>query len=137
MRSIKFSNVFLVNPQGEVLVLRRTAGHPTRPLALDLPGGGLEEGEDFMQAAIREVHEETGLTIRPGSLELIRHNELISSGRHLDGVIYRAGVSPMDVSITLSSEHDRYYWIKPTDIKSLPEFHQASLVYALEYAFLH
>jgi len=34
---------------------------PLRKGELVLPGGGLEEGEDYIQAAIREVYQETGI----------------------------------------------------------------------------
>ena len=136
MTPIKFSNVFLVNSKDEVLVLRRTAGHPTRPLALDFPGGLLNAGESYAQAAVRELREETGVSIQLKDLEVIRHKRRNYPERILAGAVYKAVLPAADISIALSNEHDEYYWIKPAHLKNLPEFHQASLDYALENRFL-
>jgi 8-oxo-dGTP pyrophosphatase MutT (NUDIX family) len=34
----------------------------------ELPGGGMEPGEDYVGTAIRELHEETGITVVPAQL---------------------------------------------------------------------
>jgi 8-oxo-dGTP diphosphatase len=52
-------DVAIYNQDGHVLLTRRT----DFPLWC-LPGGRLEDGESIAQAAIREVYEETGLTIK-------------------------------------------------------------------------
>jgi len=46
----------------QFLLIRR--GHAPRQGSWSLPGGHQELGESVQQAAIREVHEETGVTIR-------------------------------------------------------------------------
>ena len=48
--------------------------HPTNASwqnsALGIPKGGIEKGEDPLDAAIREVKEETGITVDPTKLDL-------------------------------------------------------------------
>jgi 8-oxo-dGTP diphosphatase len=48
-----------------VLVKRR---HPPLQDQWSIPGGVLEVGELVREAAVREAHEETGLTVEPGGL---------------------------------------------------------------------
>ena len=55
--------VVLRDRAGRILLFRavlasRTAGH-----WWELPGGGIEPGESYQQAAVREIREETGLDI--------------------------------------------------------------------------
>lgn len=47
-------------PGGLVVIIRRL----TVPLGLALPGGKCEPGESPEETAVREFHEETGLTLR-------------------------------------------------------------------------
>lgn len=63
----------VVNSRGQVLVVSQ------RGTSWSLPKGHIEKGEDELQAAIREVTEESGIT----DLQLIRH--LGSYGRYKIG----------------------------------------------------
>ena len=49
---------------GRSLLLVRTSYRPT----IDLPGGGMEPGEDTLAAALRELREEVGIELPPGLL---------------------------------------------------------------------
>lgn len=52
---------FILNGRGELLVVRR--GKEPAKGTLDLPGGFVDNGETGEQGIIREVREETGLTV--------------------------------------------------------------------------
>lgn len=136
MRLIKFANILLLNRSGEVLVLRRTASHPTRPLALDLPGGCVEAGENFGEAVIRELQEETGIIIAPGAIVLVREHRQVDGDRDLHGAVYCARLDIDCPLIVLSDEHDTYKWISPIKLSGLPDFHQESINYARTNGFL-
>jgi 8-oxo-dGTP pyrophosphatase MutT (NUDIX family) len=55
---------------GKFLMHRRAADKPRWPGALLGPGGRIDEGEDVIASAVREVEEETGVTLEPGQVEL-------------------------------------------------------------------
>lgn len=59
----------LFDKDGKILTMRRTKSAPSRPLFWDLPGGGIEAGEDLNESISREIKEETGLKIK--NLEII------------------------------------------------------------------
>jgi 8-oxo-dGTP diphosphatase len=51
---------------GKVLIVRRA--RPPAKGVYTLPGGGVEVGESLTEAVVREVREETGLTVEPVAL---------------------------------------------------------------------
>ena len=57
------------------------------------PGGGVEAGSSLPDNLIREVHEETGLTIQPGALVLVNEFHDPKSGFHQVDLFFRAEVT--------------------------------------------
>ncbi len=56
------------NDKGEFLLLKRSEDSNTNPGKWDLPGGKLEREEILEEAVVREVWEETEISIVPGEI---------------------------------------------------------------------
>ncbi|MCP5081532.1 MAG: NUDIX domain-containing protein [Alphaproteobacteria bacterium] len=71
--------ILVQNPQGHILLVR----HTYSPGWL-LPGGGVERGEIAIEAAAREVLEETGVSVtQPLKLIDVYNNDAIFPGDHV------------------------------------------------------
>lgn len=104
---------------GKVLIVRRA--RPPASGVFTLPGGGVEAGETLHEAVIREVREETALTIAP--LGLAGYRELIA--RDPDGKVERHFVIlPFAArwvagEVALNEELAEAHWLAPTDLAGL------------------
>ncbi|MDZ5620520.1 NUDIX domain-containing protein [Nocardioides bizhenqiangii] len=65
----RFSSIALVDPRGWVLLQERDEHPVIDPEKWGFPGGGVEPGESWEDAAYRELEEETGIALS-GGLEL-------------------------------------------------------------------
>jgi 8-oxo-dGTP diphosphatase len=105
---------------GQVLVVRR-ARAPAHGL-FSLPGGVVEVGETLMQAVIREVREETSLTIEPvglaGFREAITRDRDDRVERHF--VILPFAARWLAGEPILNEELSEARWLRPAELTGLP-----------------
>ncbi|MBO4399236.1 MAG: 8-oxo-dGTP diphosphatase [Lachnospiraceae bacterium] len=80
-----------------------------------LPGGHVEKGESFVEAVIREMQEETGLTIQRPKLVGIKQFP-IDSGRYIV-LLFEAMQFTGEV---VSSEEGEMEWIEREDLAKIP-----------------
>jgi 8-oxo-dGTP pyrophosphatase MutT (NUDIX family) len=121
------AKVLLVNPAGDVSILRRSKTAPRRPLEGDIPGGWVDEGEDFTAAARREAEEETGIRLAMPDLQLVYTHTARLDDHNTCWLFFVAHTQ--ETEIQLSSEHDKADWL-PLD--------QAinTITYAVQHDFL-
>jgi 8-oxo-dGTP diphosphatase len=104
---------------GKVLVVRR-ARKPALNL-YSLPGGAVELGETLHEAVIREVREETALTIEPvalaGTRDVIVRDAQNRIERHF--VILCFAARWLAGEPKLNEELDDARWLKPAELSGL------------------
>jgi len=71
--------VFLVDPEGRLLMQHRDQHAKVSPNQWAMPGGKIEEGETPEEAARREVLEETGLDAGPIRLYLVQNRPSVTT----------------------------------------------------------
>ena len=85
------AKALIVDATGKILVLERSNTHPLFPHCADLPGGIVEPGETPLEAARREIEEETGLSFAPSQLSVAFEHVLPHpDGQRLSYMCYAA-----------------------------------------------
>lgn len=92
----------VVNPAGQVLVIRRADNGHWEP-----PGGVLELDESFEQGVVREVLEETGISVSVDRLTGVYKN----MNRGVVALVFRC--TPTDSMVRTSDEATSVRWINP------------------------
>lgn len=95
------------------MILKRSPDDDVRPGDWDLPGGGVEDNEDFVGAASREVLEEAGLTVAPSLFELVYAACNMQNERNLMWLCFMTYQDNFG-KVILSYEHTEYRW-EPID----------------------
>lgn len=80
--------------------------------------GGIEDGEEDIQACLREIREETGVVMDSGLVyKLVGGFRVYGLDLELHKTVFLARTQGLD--IVLSDEHIGYKWVAPGDVPDL------------------
>ncbi len=98
--------IVLVNCDSVLLLLHRL-GH------WDLPKGHIEDGEEHIETALRELKEETGIENVIIDHEFKSHSEYAykNSGRLKKKQVHWFLATTTEIDVVLSREHDAHVWL--------------------------
>ncbi|OAN18306.1 ADP-ribose pyrophosphatase [Photobacterium jeanii] len=107
--------IILVNDQGKVLIGKRKNSHSPY---YSIPGGHLEIGESFEQCAIREMEEETGITIHNPQVIAVTNNlkTYRESGLHYISVALLATDYNGEPQLNEPDKCDGWLWADPNNL---------------------
>lgn len=105
----------LIKKDDQYLLIRRSETDDEDRGAWDLPGGGIDAGEQPQVAAKREAKEEAGVDVKVGQAitylaipyKGMWSIELIVEGEYISG------------EVKLSEEHDSHRWVSKEELKSV------------------
>jgi 8-oxo-dGTP diphosphatase len=112
-----FATGVAVMRDGKVLVVRRVADDWPGG-QYELPGGGVDDGEAFAHCVVREVQEETGLTVTRivGMVDGFDYQTARKpKARQLNVIVE---VAPGDVVLD-PKEHDAFLWVGSDEVDGL------------------
>lgn len=103
----------LVSKNNKCLLIKRNDNDEHDPKHWDLPGGGIDFGEEPLDAIVRETKEETGIDITAGKILYvcgILCDDTWSIDIYIEG-IYKSG------EIILSEEHSSFIWVTKEELQ--------------------
>lgn len=102
------SAVIIINELNQCLILQRGSKAPWMPNKWNLPGGGVDNNETYIDAAIRECYEETNL--------IVSNLKFVSSNEHTDYIIHFFVSKDYNGEFKLNWENSNYKWITKNEI---------------------
>ncbi len=109
VQKLVVGGVVLSPDRSSILLLRR---HPSdfMPLLIELPSGGVIEGETFVEALVRLVKEETGLIVDEIKLYLSTFDYTSQSKRRTRQFNFEVSTVAYRPIVLIPNEHVSYFW---------------------------
>lgn len=125
----------LIIQESHILLCRISNHLPIDAGYWTLPGGGIDFGEDPADAMVREVHEETGMIVRPLEVAGIDSFYVKEAEQEYHGIriIYRTEIAGGALRYEVDGTTDLCAWWSLEDARRLPLVNLVSA--GLEIAF--
>lgn len=140
MKTVLVSKALVLDLDGHMLLLRRSSTHPTLAGRRDLPGGLIDEGEEPGEAAIREIHEETGLVVSLDQLQLLYTGTEAYHDESRVRLLYMCSLRAIKPVVQISWEHESAEWVDVTELGEIEtdfhSFYHDALQYVREHKLL-
>ncbi len=120
--------VIIQNDKGQILFGKRKGSHSPY---YSIPGGHLENGESFEEAARKEIIEETGLDLKELSLVALTNNlrTYEETGKHYVSITFLCKAFEGEPKVMEPEKCESWGWY---DIDDLPQPHFDASEWAIE-----
>lgn len=107
--------------ENKFLIIKRSATEFIRPNTWDIPGGSAHYGELHKDTLIREVKEESGLSVE--NIQEINVITSYDSKKPMYFIIIGSVCTATSDNVTLSSEHGEYKWVTAQEfLDTIPKY---------------
>lgn len=115
------AKALLFDQNDRLLLIRRSETDSRRPLEWDVPGGQVDDSEDFIAAAARETKEETGIDVKVDDMGLVYTTcDFVPDHGNINWLFFMGKVDNKPAK--LSSEHVDFAWMTLDDAISALEY---------------
>ncbi len=100
---------------GNRILLMKRAKHEQRPGVWEFPLGRIEKGETSIEAAKREIKEETSLSLEPKFIGMVERFDGENNEEYKPVSCFVATTDSEEIK--LSDEHDEFKWVTMDGLK--------------------
>lgn len=110
------AHALIMNDEKKVLTLKRAECTDYMPMKWDIPGGTVEAGETVEDALVRELKEETGISIKPLYPIYVYSNLNQLPQRQTVQIVYFCDYKKGEITLN-PKEHTDYRWVHYDELK--------------------